>query len=79
MSESLHVSGAVLRRKQVEQVVGLSRSTIYQRIQDGTFPKPISLGGRAVGWRTSDIEAFLVDPAGYRATSHASNEARNDE
>lgn len=71
MSDSLHVVGAVLRRKQVERVVGLSRSTIYERIQAGTFPKPISLGGRAVGWRASDIEAFLVDPAGYRATSSA--------
>jgi prophage regulatory protein len=78
MSESLHVAGAVLRRKQVEQVVGLSRSTIYQRIQNGTFPKPISLGGRVVGWRTADIEAYLVDPAGYRATSHASDGERRD-
>lgn len=79
MSESLHVAGAVLRRKQVELVVGLSRSTIYERIQEGTFPKPIPLGGRAVGWRASDIEAFLVDPAGYRATSNASNGGRSDE
>lgn len=66
MSDSMRVVGAVLRRKQVEQVVGLSRSTIYERIRDGTFPRPISLGGRAVGWRMSDIEQFLVDPAGYR-------------
>jgi prophage regulatory protein len=79
MADSPHVAGAILRRGQVERVVGLSRSTIYQRIQDGTFPKPIPLGGRAVGWRTSDIETFLVDPAGYRATSHASDGERNDE
>lgn len=78
MSKLLHVAGAVLRRKQVEQVVGLSRSTIYQRMRDGTFPKPVPLGGRAVGWRTSDIEAFLVDPTGYRVTSSASDGECND-
>ncbi|NIF56087.1 AlpA family transcriptional regulator [Burkholderia sp. Ax-1724] len=69
MSDSIRVAGAILRRKQVEQVVGLSRTTIYQRIKDGTFPKPVSLGGRMVGWRASDIELFLVDPAGYRVSS----------
>jgi prophage regulatory protein len=66
MSESRRVAGAILRRKQVEQAVGLSRSTIYQRMHEGTFPKSVPLGGRAVGWRTTDIEAFLADPAGYR-------------
>ncbi|MDE1008874.1 MAG: AlpA family transcriptional regulator [Paraburkholderia fungorum] len=79
MWESLRVVGAILRRKQVEQVVGLSRSTIYQRIKDGTFPKPIPLGGRLVGWRASDIELFLVDPAGYRVSSSTSGEERGDD
>ena len=74
MSDSIQVMDAILRRKQVEQVVGLSRSTIYQRIKDGKFPKPISLGGRMVGWRVSDIKLFLVDPAGYRAPSSTPGE-----
>ena len=78
MSDSIRVAGAILRRKQVEQVVGLSRSTIYQRIKDGTFPKAVSLGGRMVGWRASDIELFLVDPAGYRA-SHEPDGERGDD
>lgn len=50
---------AILRRKQVEQRIGLSRSFIYKGIQEGTFPKPIPLGVRAVGWRESDIQAWL--------------------
>lgn len=74
MSDSFHVAGSILRRKQVEQVVGLSRSTIYQRIKDGTFPKAVSLGGRMVGWRASDIELFLVDPAGYRTPGPSNGE-----
>jgi prophage regulatory protein len=67
MSEQIRVVGAILRRKQVEQAVGLSRSTIYQRMKDGTFPHPVALGERVVGWRVADIELFLEDPAGYRA------------
>ena len=51
---------SILRRKQVEQRTGLSRSTIYLRIQEGSFPKPISLGERAVGWLENEIEAWLA-------------------
>lgn len=49
----------VLRRKQVEDRTGLSRSTIYLRIQEGTFPKPVNLGGRAVGWVEEEIDTWL--------------------
>lgn len=51
---------SILRRKQVEGRTGLSRSTIYLRIQQGTFPRPINLGARAVGWLENEIEAWLV-------------------
>ncbi|MBW9105087.1 helix-turn-helix transcriptional regulator [Paraburkholderia phenoliruptrix] len=68
MPAQLRVAGAILRRRQVEIEVGLKRSTIYQRIQEGTFPRPIRLGERAVGWRAADIERFLENPAGYRAS-----------
>lgn len=79
MSDSIKVAGAILRRRQVEQIVGLSRSTIYQRMREGTFPRAISLGGRMVGWRASEIELFLVDPAGYRVSSGASGEGNGDD
>ncbi|MEX3960287.1 AlpA family transcriptional regulator [Trinickia symbiotica] len=70
MPVQLRAAGAILRRAQVENEVGLKRSTIYQRMQEGTFPRPIRLGDRAVGWRATDIENFLEDPAGYRACSN---------
>lgn len=50
----------ILRRNQVEERTGLSRSTIYLRIQKGTFPRPVNLGERAVGWIESEIEAWLT-------------------
>lgn len=49
----------MLRRPDVERVTGLSRSSIYLRIANGSFPKPISLGGRAVGWLESEIRSWL--------------------
>lgn len=53
------MANAILRLPLVKGRTGLSRSTIYQRIADGSFPKPISLGARAVGWLESEIEAWL--------------------
>ena len=49
----------ILRLPTVKARTGLSRSTIYLRMSDGVFPKPISLGGRAVGWIESDIQSWI--------------------
>lgn len=51
----------ILRRPAVEEIVGLSRSTIYAMISEGNFPKPIHLGKRAVGWLESSIVDWLND------------------
>ena len=50
----------ILRRKQVEARTGLARSTIYQHIKAGTFPRPIPLGARAVGWLESDVSNWIA-------------------
>lgn len=50
---------SILRRHDVQARTGLARSTIYLRVAQGTFPKPVSLGGRAVGWVESEIEDWL--------------------
>jgi prophage regulatory protein len=50
----------ILRRKQVEARTGLARSTIYDRLRnDPAFPKPVSIGARAVGWIESEIQQWL--------------------
>ena len=49
----------ILRLHQVKARTGLSRSTIYLRISEGTFPKPVSLGARAVGWIDLEIQEWL--------------------
>jgi prophage regulatory protein len=53
------MANVVLRLPLVKARTGLSRSTIYLRIAEGSFPKPVSLGDRAVGWLESEIESWL--------------------
>ena len=55
-----HGGGRILRRPEVEVRTGLSRSTIYAMMDEGTFPRPIRLGKRAVGWRDKIIDEFLL-------------------
>ena len=50
---------AILRLPAVKARTGLSRSTIYLRISEGSFPKPVSLGGRAVGWIEEEVNNWL--------------------
>lgn len=65
MSSSPKKPQNILRRKQVEARVGLTRTTIYRKMSEGTFPLPISLGGpdsasnSAVGWLESEIDAWI--------------------
>jgi len=50
---------SILRLPAVKARTGLSRSTIYKQISEGTFPKPVSLSVRAVGWVESHVEDWL--------------------
>lgn len=48
----------ILRLPAVKAETGASRSTIYLRIQQGLWPKPVKLGPRSVGWPASEIAAL---------------------
>jgi prophage regulatory protein len=49
----------ILRRADVERATGLARSTIYEMMSSGRFPKPIRLGSpHAVGWIEAEIQAW---------------------
>lgn len=50
----------ILRLPAVRRRTGLSRSSIYLRISQGRFPKPISLGERSVGWVESEVNDWLT-------------------
>jgi prophage regulatory protein len=52
------MSDTFQRLRTILTSTGLSRSTIYLRIAQGVFTKPVSLGGRAVGWPASEVSAL---------------------
>ena len=51
------------RRSALEDMLGISRSTIYRLMLDEEFPRPIKLGHRAVGWKSEDIDEWLLGQA----------------
>lgn len=58
MLHSKPATHTILRRKQVEAATGYSRSTIYLRISQKLFIRPVSLGARAVGFPAGEVEAL---------------------
>ena len=50
----------ILRLKQVKNRCGLGRSSIYQKMKDGEFPRPIFLSKRAVGWVSNEIDSWIT-------------------
>lgn len=50
----------ILRMPSVRERCGLSAATIYRRMAAGDFPRAVSLGGKAVGWRESAIDAWIA-------------------
>lgn len=51
----------ILRRGAVEAKTGLRRSAIYQGMAEGTFPRQLRLGAKAVGWLEHEIDAWIKD------------------
>ena len=49
----------ILRLPEVMARTGLSRSTIYVRLAEGRFPRPVALGGRAVGWIEAEVDEWV--------------------
>ena len=60
----------LLTRREVERRTGLSRSTLYRKMSEGTFPVPLKVSDRAVRWRDSDIRAYVESlPRSYGETA----------
>ena len=49
----------ILRLSQVLAMTGLSRSTLYELVEEGSFPSPIPLSGRATGWIEAEVHAWI--------------------
>ena len=63
-------SDVLLTRREVERRTGLSRSTLYRKMREGTFPVPLKISERAVRWRDRDIRAYVDSrPRSYGETA----------
>jgi prophage regulatory protein len=61
----------ILRMRTVLQRTGLSRSTIYRKMKDGTFPNQVHISEHCCGWRESAINRWIAEPASYKEDSGA--------
>ena len=59
----------IIRFNTIRARTGLSRSTIYRKIAEGTFPAQLKISTNGAGWRESDINRWIADPAGWRQRS----------
>ncbi|UVO49491.1 AlpA family phage regulatory protein [Sphingomonas sp. SUN019] len=57
----------ILRLNAVLDRTGLSRSTMYRKMQNGTFPQNLRISDRCAGWRESAVDAWLRNPMCYSA------------
>lgn len=54
------MSAQLLRIASVQERTGLARSTIYAKVANGTFPRPVSLGGRSVAWLDEEVADWIT-------------------
>lgn len=59
-------SERIIRLKTVLTRTGLSRSTLYRKIAEGTFPAQLKISVHGTGWHESAIERWIADPMRYR-------------
>ena len=59
----------ILRIRSVLDRTGLSRATLYRKMQQGTFPRQIAISTRCAGWRESAVKDWMNNPMFYRIES----------
>jgi prophage regulatory protein len=64
----------LLRISEVCKITGLPRSSVYLAMSQRLFPRPVKIGRRSVGWRSSDIYAWLES----RPSAQPSSEVTRD-
>lgn len=56
----------IIRLKTVLARTGLSRSTMYRKISEGTFPRRVPISVHGTGWYESAVNRWIANPASYR-------------
>lgn len=63
----------IIRLKTVLARTGLSRSTIYRKIAEGTFPAQIKISVNGAGWRETDVNGWVADPVSWHTSASRRN------
>jgi len=61
----------ILRLPALLAAIDISAPTLWRRVKDKSFPQPISLGGRSVGWLQSEVNEWIKTRAALRDQTHA--------
>lgn len=69
----------ILRMRTVLERTGLSRSTIYRKIAEGTFPAQLKISTNGSGWYESDINRWIANPASWRVTIDNDKGSKRDD
>ena len=56
----------IIRLRTVIDRTGLSRTTLYRKIGEGTFPSQVRISTNGAGWYESAVNRWIADPWGYR-------------
>jgi prophage regulatory protein len=64
-SAAMREPDRIVRLKTVLARTGLSRSTIYRKIAEGTFPAQLKISTNGTGWHESDINRWITDPVSW--------------
>ncbi len=51
----------IIRAQEVQNTTGLSRTTLWRMENKGEFPRRVSLGGNAVGWKLSEVQKWISE------------------
>ncbi|PLP59172.1 DNA-binding protein [Mesorhizobium loti] len=61
----------IIRLKSVLSRTGLTRSTLYRKIAEGSFPAQIRISVNGAGWHESEVNLWVADPVRWRPKSEA--------
>jgi prophage regulatory protein len=61
----------ILRLRTVLDRTGLSRSTLYRKIADGSFPRQLRISIHGAGWSEAEVERWVADPEGFEVLRDA--------
>ena len=51
----------IYRKKELCELFGISSTTLYRRVREGVFPRPIQVSENVVGWLSADVEKWFND------------------